>query len=114
MEFKDMLKVARKNRGITQEDLAEALLVSRQTVSKWERGLAFPNISILLPLADALGMPAGLLVCGYLLQMDSSGLAQTIFRRNCGACVSRCILCGWQGVEEAGALSSEKAKAAKS
>lgn len=113
MEFKDMLKAARKNKGITQEELAETLSVSRPSVSKWERGLAFPDISILLPLADALGMPAGLLVCSYLLQVDSSGLARTVFKRDCGACVTRCILCGCQGLDEA-ALSSEKPKAAKS
>ena len=47
MELKDRLRELRKARGITQETAAEALGVSSQTISKWERGLCTPDISLL-------------------------------------------------------------------
>ena len=44
----------RKERGLSQERLAEAVGVSRQTVSKWERGAAEPELEKLRALADAM------------------------------------------------------------
>ena len=49
---------ARKEKGWTQKDLAERLHVSTAAVSKWERGLNYPDLSLLEPLADALGISA--------------------------------------------------------
>lgn len=46
------LKELRRERGITQEQLAEALHVSSRTVSRWETGSNMPDISILVDLAD--------------------------------------------------------------
>ena len=46
----------RKAQGMTQSALAQRLNVTSQAVSRWERGLGFPDIGILLPLADALGL----------------------------------------------------------
>ncbi len=45
---------SRKSRGETQKDIAEAMNVSVAAVSKWERGLNFPDISLLEPLAQHL------------------------------------------------------------
>ena len=42
--------------GLTQKELAEKLNISDRTVSKWERGAGFPDISLVEPLADALGL----------------------------------------------------------
>jgi len=47
MDFNEKLQELRKNRGITQEELAESLYVSRTTVSKWESGRGYPNIESL-------------------------------------------------------------------
>lgn len=44
----------RKEIGYTQKELAEKLMLSDKAVSKWERGLSMPDISILMPLAEAL------------------------------------------------------------
>ena len=51
MEFNKKLQELRKSRGITQEELAKALYVSRAAVSKWESGRGYPNISTLKDIA---------------------------------------------------------------
>lgn len=48
----------RKEKSITQKELAERLHVSAAAVSKWERGLNFPDLTILEPLAATLGISA--------------------------------------------------------
>lgn len=52
MEFHEKLQELRKARGLTQEELAEALFVSRTAVSKWESGRGYPNIDSLKSLAE--------------------------------------------------------------
>ena len=51
-----VIRRLRENKGMTQEALAEALYVSGKTVSKWETGKGYPDISLLEPLAKALGI----------------------------------------------------------
>lgn len=46
----------RKEKGMTQASLAQVLHVTSQAVSKWERGIGFPDISTLQPLSVALGI----------------------------------------------------------
>ena len=47
MEFSEKLQELRKNKGLTQEELAEMLYISRTAVSKWESGRGYPNIDSL-------------------------------------------------------------------
>ena len=51
MEFNEKLQQLRKQKGMTQEELAERLYVSRTAVSKWESGRGYPNIDSLKALA---------------------------------------------------------------
>ncbi len=51
MEFNEKLQELRKNKGITQEELAASLYVSRTAVSKWESGRGYPNIESLKAIA---------------------------------------------------------------
>ena len=52
MEFHEKLQELRKNRGLTQEELAEALFVSRTAISKWESGRGYPNIDSLKEISN--------------------------------------------------------------
>lgn len=47
MEFNEKLQELRKSKGLTQEELAEALYVSRTAISKWESGRGYPSIDSL-------------------------------------------------------------------
>lgn len=47
MEFNEKLQELRKQRGLTQEELASAIFVSRTAISKWESGRGYPNIDSL-------------------------------------------------------------------
>lgn len=51
MEFNEKLQELRKQKGITQEELAESLYVSRTAISKWESGRGYPNIESLKAIA---------------------------------------------------------------
>ena len=52
MEFCEKLQELRKNRGLTQEELAQALFVSRTAVSKWESGRGYPSIISLKEISE--------------------------------------------------------------
>ncbi len=54
----------RRSRNITQTELAERLFVSNKTVSKWERGMGYPEIPQLLRLSDLFGVSVDVLVRG--------------------------------------------------
>lgn len=56
------IRVMRKAKGFSQEELAVRLSVVRQTVSKWEQGLSVPDADLLLRLSEVLGTPVGTLL----------------------------------------------------
>ncbi len=60
----DFISSLRKEKQLTQKDLAEQLGVTDKAVSKWERGLSCPDISLLAPLAYILGVSASELLNG--------------------------------------------------
>ena len=62
----------RKEQKMTQKDLAAKLQVTDKAVSKWERGLGFPDINSLEPLADALGVSIIELMKSEKIENDSN------------------------------------------
>ena len=52
----NFISTMRKEQGLTQRQLADKLLISDKTVSKWECGKGMPEVSLMLPLCDALGI----------------------------------------------------------
>ncbi len=62
MIFPEKLQIIRKNKGITQEELAEKLQVSRQAVAKWESGQSYPDITNLIGLSQLLHVTIDYLV----------------------------------------------------
>ncbi len=64
MEFNEKLQELRKHKGLTQEELAELLFVSRTAVSKWESGRGYPNIDSLKSIARFFGVTIDELLSG--------------------------------------------------
>ena len=50
------IKAVRKEKNLTQREVAEQLLISEKTVSKWETGNGLPEVSLMKPLCDLLGI----------------------------------------------------------
>ena len=60
----------RKEKGMTQAELASNLHVTDKAVSKWERGLGLPDINSIEPLADALGISVAEVMQAERVQAD--------------------------------------------
>ena len=63
MEFNEKLQELRKSRSMTQEELAEALFVSRTAISKWESGRGYPNIDSLKEISRFFSVTIDDLIC---------------------------------------------------
>lgn len=63
MEFSEKLQELRKSRSLTQEELAEALFVSRTAVSKWESGRGYPSIDSLKEISRFFSVTIDELIC---------------------------------------------------
>lgn len=62
MAIKDILPQLRAERGLTQQELASKLYVTRQAVSRWETGETTPNVDMTKLLAVTLNVPVGVLL----------------------------------------------------
>ena len=62
MVFSEKLQILRKNKGLTQEELAEKLGVSRQAVAKWESSLVYPDIYNLIQISNLMNVSVDYLV----------------------------------------------------
>lgn len=60
-----MIKRLREQKNMTQAELADKLCVSDKTVSKWETGKGYPDITLIEPLSEALGISVIELLSGY-------------------------------------------------
>ena len=62
--FVNQLKVMRTRKGLTQEEVAEKVGVSRQAVAKWEKGETMPDVESCIRMADLYGVPLEVLARG--------------------------------------------------
>ena len=62
----------RKKASLTQMQLAEKLGITDKAISKWERGVAMPDTSIMLKLCDILGISVNELLCGEKIDMENN------------------------------------------
>lgn len=63
----------RKEKEMTQKELADAMNISDRTISKWERGIGCPDVSLLQELSDILGVNIEKILIGYLSPNDTDG-----------------------------------------
>ena len=78
MEFNEKLQQLRKQKGLTQEELAEKLYVSRAAVSKWESGRGYPSIDSLKAIAGYFSVSLDVLLSGEeVLNIAEETCAQT-------------------------------------
>ena len=82
--FHENLKALRKDRGLSQEELAARLHVVRQTISKWEKGLSVPDAEMLLRLAEVLDTTVSRLLGAEIPadEADRDHLAEQLSRIN--------------------------------
>ena len=115
MTFGENLQFLRKRGGLTQEDLAERMEVSRQSVSKWESNAAYPEMDAILRLCDLFGVDMDTLlrgdvsrrfmedIAGYDKHMNafSRAIAGGVGLILLGVTVMMFLLIGAQGHEDA-------------
>ena len=78
MEVKNQIRAYRSGLGMSQEELAEAVFVTRQTVSNWETGKSYPDIQSLLRLSALFGISLDQLIKGDAEQMKEKINAEEI------------------------------------
>ena len=76
-----LIRSLRQNQGLTQLQLADALHISDKTVSKWERGMGCPDISMFHTLSEIFGVDTASLLQGdlSLKQNDGGNMKKTLF-----------------------------------
>ena len=71
MDTKDIILELRTKLGLSQEELADKVFVTRQAVSRWENGNSFPDVSMLQPLCDLLNISVNELLLGEKIPEDN-------------------------------------------
>ena len=93
MEFGEKLQELRKSRGLTQEELAEALYVSRTAVSKWESGRGYPNIDSLKEISKYFSVTIDDLLSGEKLLSIAEKESRSDMRKLCDLLLGMTDLC---------------------
>ena len=111
----ELIAVLRKEKGMTQKQLAQLLHVSDRTVSKWERGLGYPDVSLLASLSGVLGVNIEGLLAGSLDEKDGGGNMKKLTFYVCESCGNVMVSTGGAEVTCCGrkltAIPAGKAKA---
>ncbi|MDD3404040.1 MAG: helix-turn-helix transcriptional regulator [Hespellia sp.] len=70
------IALRRKEKGMTQKELAQKLMLSDKAVSKWECGLSMPDVSLLVPLSELLDVTTTELLCGEQMTMKTMDIRE--------------------------------------
>lgn len=81
-----LIRALRQQRGLTQKQLAETLMVSDKAVSKWERGAGLPDISLLPELSAVLGVETDRLLAGSPPDVSAGGNMKNVKFYLCPDC----------------------------
>ncbi|MCL2698005.1 MAG: helix-turn-helix domain-containing protein [Oscillospiraceae bacterium] len=79
MKFYEKLQTLRKEKGLSQEALAELLDVSRQAISKWESGQSYPETEKMIALSEMFGVTLDSLIKDGVIERDNANIASTPF-----------------------------------
>lgn len=82
MEVGNQIKKYRQSIKLTQEELAEKIYVTRQTVSNWERGLSLPDVDMLSKIANVLETDVNILLDGQITTTDQSEIVKQLAKIN--------------------------------
>lgn len=77
-KFGAFIAMLRKEKGLTQKQLAERLFLSDKAVSKWETGTSLPDTTLLIPLSELLGISVTELLLGERIQSDTVHADQAV------------------------------------
>ena len=94
MEFNEKLQELRKGKGLTQEELAKDLFVSRTAISKWESGRGYPNIDSLKDIAKYFGVTVDELLSKNQLLAVAEEDKKQLKKRFCDLAFGLLDLCG--------------------
>mgnify|MGYP004461915359 FL=1 len=72
--LKDNLKMLRKNKGLSQEELSIKLHVVRQTISKWESGLSVPDAEMLVEISEIFETPVSIILGNSIEKVENNDL----------------------------------------
>jgi transcriptional regulator with XRE-family HTH domain len=76
------ISALRKEKGMTQKDLAEKIGVTDKAVSRWETGKGFPDVSLLTALAEMLGISVSEIVMGERIEIEQKDTAEIMNTMN--------------------------------
>jgi transcriptional regulator with XRE-family HTH domain len=85
MKFNEKLQMLRKEKGLSQEGLAELLDVSRQAISKWESGGSYPETEKMMALTDIFGVTLDSLMKDGELKTDSQNISSAPYWQTRGS-----------------------------
>ena len=80
MTFHEKIKQCREESELSQENVAEQLHVSRQAVSKWERGINQPDIETIVRLSDLFGVTVDQLLRGDMIAVRKLAVKERSFK----------------------------------
>lgn len=79
VRFGDNIKILRNRVGLTQEQLAEKIPVTRQTVSAWEKHISSPDINVLASLSEMFNIPTDELIFGKMPNEEDKKILQCVY-----------------------------------